>query len=449
MSFLNDGLSKVLNKIKGKKIISEKDIEEIMKDIRLAFLEADVNYDVITEFNELIKQKTLKQEVLKGIKPKEQIITVIKEVLTLILGYKNEGLNLNKSLDVVLLLGLQGSGKTTTAGKLSFFIKTKMKKKVLLIAADIYRFGAIEQLRAIGENIDVEVFISEDKKVLNIVEQGLRYAYKQQFETVIIDTAGRLTIDDKMIKEVKDIKKLVEPSEVLIIADSILGQQSVNVVKSFNEKIGATGIILTKMDADTKGGAALSMKYVTKLPIKFISSSEKHDDDNFEVFHPDRISSRLLDMGDMNTLIENIEDKINTKQSKKIISKILDEGFNYNDLSKQLNLLKKIGSIRKMANFIPGMSSKIKNMPFLEDDLIQKFKFIIQSMTEEERLNPILIENNNRRRMRIVKGSGTQMNDINNLIQFIKKQKQLVKQMGNMDENEFNNPEDFLSKFLN
>ncbi|QTX03053.1 signal recognition particle subunit FFH/SRP54 [Candidatus Phytoplasma luffae] len=449
MSFLNDSLIKIVNKIRGKKIINLQDIENIMQDFRLSLLEADVNYDVVNELNELIKQKTLKTEVLKGLQPQEQIIKIIKEVFTLILGHQNIPLNLNKSLDIILLVGLQGSGKTTTAGKLSFFIKNKMQKKVLLIAADIYRFGAIQQLKSIGEKINIEVFSSEDKNVQNIVQKGVEYASDNDFQTVIIDTAGRLNIDLEMIKEIQNIKKQFKPSEVLIIADSLLGQQSVNIVKSFHEQIEATGIILTKMDADTKGGAALSMKYVTKLPIKFISSSEKHNDNNFEIFHPDRIASRLLDMGDISTLIENVEEKINTKQNMDILNKILDEDYNYNTLLKQLELLKKLGSMKKMLQFIPGMASKLKNMPSMDDDFIKKFKFIIQSMTEEEKNRPQLIENNNRRRTRIVKGSGSQMSDINNLIKFIKKQKQISKQMENFDLNDLENPEDLLKKFLN
>ncbi|MDV3167921.1 MAG: signal recognition particle receptor subunit alpha [Candidatus Phytoplasma stylosanthis] len=449
MSLLNDSFHKIINKIKGKKFISSQDIEDIMKDIRFSFLEADVSYDVVVEFNELIKQKTFNKEVLKGVQPQEQVIKIIKDILTLILGNKNTPLQLNKNLDIILLIGLQGSGKTTVSGKLSYFIKKKIKKKVLLIAADIYRFGAIEQLKAIAKKIEVDFFSETNENVLNIIQKGIQYAFQNKFEVVIIDTAGRLTIDNQMIQEIKNIKKQFKPSETLIVVDSILGQKSVDIVKSFHKDISATGIILTKMDADVKGGTALSMKYVTKLPIKFISSSEKHDDDNFEIFHPERIASRLLDMGDMATLIENVEEKINIKNNKEIFNKILDEDYNYNDLLKQLKLLQRIGSVKKMLNFIPGMASKIKNLPFLEDNIIQKFRFIIQSMTIEERLKPILIENNNRRRIRIINGSGTKIIDINNLIQFIKKQKQISQQMRGLDLDNLNNPEDILKKIIN
>lgn len=284
---------------------------------------------------------------------------------------------------------------------------------------------------------------------MDIVENGIKYAEQNNFDVVIVDTAGRLTIDTEMIEEIKNIKQKVNTSDVLIVADSLLGQQSVNIAKSFHEQIGATGIILTKMDSDTKGGAALSMKYITKLPIKFTSSSEKHNDDNFEIFYPERMASRILDMGDILTLIDNVEDKINTKQDKEVLDRILQEDYNYNDLIKQLKLLKKLGSMSKMLSFIPGINSKIKKMPFLENDVIQKFQAIIQSMTKEERLKPKLIENNNRRRTRIVKGSGSEPTDISHLIEFIKKQKQISKQMKNLDLNDLNNPEDLLSKFLN
>ncbi|MGM1458884.1 MAG: signal recognition particle protein, partial [Columbia Basin potato purple top phytoplasma] len=449
MSFLSNGFSKIINKIKGKKFINEQDFEAIMKDIRLALLESDVSYEVITEFNELIKQKTLGQEIIKGIKPQEQIIKIIKNILTIILGHTNTALNLNKNLDIILLIGLQGSGKTTTAGKLSFFIQKKLNKKTLLIAADTYRFGAIEQLKSIGEKINIEVFSQENEKTLNIIENGIKYAKQNNFEVVIIDTAGCLTIEPKMIKEIQNIKHKCDPSEILIVADALLGQQAVNIAKNFHQQIKATGIILTKMDSDAKGGAALSMKYVTKLPIKFTSYSEKHNDDNFEIFHPERMISRILGMGDILTLMENVKEKINTKQDKQVLNRILENDYNYNDLMKQLNLLSKIGSMKKILNFMPGISSKIKQMPFLENDVIKKFKSIIQSMTKEEKLNPKLIEENNRRRARIIKGSGNQMSDINNLIIFIQKQKQISKQIGNLDSNEINNPEDLLNKFLN
>lgn len=286
MSFLTEGFQKIIDKIKNKKYIKEKDIESIMEDINLSLIRADVNYEVVTKFNNLIKEKSIGQKILDGLNAKQQIIKIIKNTLIEILGSKESNLDFknNNILNVILLIGLQGSGKTTTSGKLSLFIKNKLNKKILLIAADTYRFGAIDQLLQIGKN-KCSCFFNKNEKVMKIIEDGLSYALKNNFDTVIIDTAGRLNIDEKMIKELMEIKTRTNPSEILIVSDAILGQDSVNVVKSFHQKISATGVILTKMDADIKGGTALSIRYITKLPIKFISSSEKYNDGNFEIFY--------------------------------------------------------------------------------------------------------------------------------------------------------------------
>ncbi|NWN45942.1 signal recognition particle protein [Candidatus Phytoplasma pruni] len=451
MSILSRSFQKIMDTIKGKKHIQEKDLELMMKDIRLSFLEADVNYDVITHFNHLIKEQAVGKEVLKGLEPQQQVVKIINEVLTTVLGSKNIPLQLNNPYDVVLLVGLQGSGKTTTAGKLAYFVEKKLNKKVLLIAADTYRPGAVEQLVGIGEKINIDVFFQKNETTMNIIDNGLKYALHNGFETVIIDTTGRSALDQDMLDEIKTIKEKVQPSETLIVADSLLGQQASVVAKGFHEALGATGVIMTKMDADIKGGSVLSIKYVTNLPIKFMSSSEKHDDDNFEIFYPDRMSSRLLGMGDMLTLIEQVEDKVNSEQDKKLVDRLLQDDYNYHDLQKQFKLLKKIGSMKKILNFIPGIGSKIKNMPMLDKDIITQFETIIQSMTKEERLQPQLIQSNNRRRSRIAKGSGNKLKDVNLLIDFIEKQKQISKKMGNMDPDNLSaldNPEELLKQFM-
>ncbi|WP_153368897.1 signal recognition particle protein [Candidatus Phytoplasma sacchari] len=454
MSFLNEGLQKIINKIKNKKYIQEKDIELIMKDISLSFIKADVNYEVVTEFNKLIQKKALGNTLLKGLNPQQQIIKIIKDTLIEILGSKEINLNLNKNkenLNTILLIGLQGSGKTTTAGKLSLFIKNKLNKKVLIIAGDIYRLAAIDQLTQIGKKINIEVFFQKNKKISQIIENGFNYAFKNKFDTVIIDTAGRLTIDNMMIQELKNIKKQTLPSEILIVSDAILGQESVNIVKNFNEQIKATGVILTKMDADIKGGAALSIRYMTKLPIKFISSSEKYNDDNFEIFYPERIASRILGMGDILTLIENVEEKINSEEEKKTLEKILKKEYNYNDLKKQLKIIKKMGSFKKILNFIPGISSQIKTMPILDTNILKKFESIIDSMTIKERIYPNLIEFNNRRRKRIAMGSGNKIKDVENLIIFIKKQKEISNKISNFNDKDLENlknSENFFDNFL-
>ncbi|WBL31604.1 signal recognition particle protein [Candidatus Phytoplasma sacchari] len=454
MSFLNEGLQKIINKIKNKKYIQEKDIELIMKDISLSFIKADVNYEVVTEFNKLIQKKALGNTLLKGLNPQQQIIKIIKDTLIEILGSKEINLNLNKNkenLNTILLIGLQGSGKTTTAGKLSLFIKNKLNKKVLIIAGDIYRLAAIDQLTQIGKKINIEVFFQKNKKISQIIENGFNYAFKNKFDTVIIDTAGRLTIDNMMIQELKNITKQTLPSEILIVSDAILGQESVNIVKNFNEQIKATGVILTKMDADIKGGAALSIRYMTKLPIKFISSSEKYNDDNFEIFYPERIASRILGMGDILTLIENVEEKINSEEEKKTLEKILKKEYNYNDLKKQLKIIKKMGSFKKILNFIPGISSQIKTMPILDTNILKKFESIIDSMTIKERIYPNLIEFNNRRRKRIAMGSGNKIQDVENLIIFIKKQKEISNKISNFNDKDLENlknSENFFDNFL-
>ncbi len=451
MSILSRSFQKIMDTIKGKKHIQEKDLELMMKDIHLSFLEADVNYDVITHFNDLIKEQAVGKEVLKGLEPQQQVVKIINEVLTTVLGSKNIPLKLNNPYDVVLLVGLQGSGKTTTAGKLAYFVEKKLNKKVLLIAADTYRPGAVEQLVGIGEKINIDVFFQKNETTMNIIDNGLKYALHNGFETVIIDTTGRSALDQDMLDEIKTIKEKVQPSETLIVADSLLGQQASVVAKGFHEALDATGVIMTKMDADIKGGSVLSIKYVTNLPIKFMSSSEKHDDDNFEIFYPDRMSSRLLGMGDMLTLIEQVEDKVNSEQDKKLVDRLLQDDYNYHDLQKQFKLLKKIGSMKKILNFIPGIGSKIKNMPMLDKDIITQFENIIQSMTKEERLQPQLIQSNNRRRSRIAKGSGNKLKDVNLLIDFIEKQKQISKKMGNMDPDNLSaldNPEELLKQFM-
>jgi signal recognition particle subunit SRP54 len=450
MNFLSENLQKIIDKIKQKKYIKEKEVELIMKDISSSLIKADVNYEVVNKFNDLIKEKTLGQKISSSLDPQQQIIKVIKNTLIEILGSKNISLNLKNKFNTIMLIGPQGSGKTTTTGKLANFIEKKLNKKVLIIAADIYRFGAIEQLIQIGEKINIPVFFQKNMSIINIIKNGLKYANLNHFDTVIIDTAGRLSIDSKMMQELNIIKKHTNPSEVLIIADATLGQQCANIVQEFNQKIEVTGVILTKMDSDTKGGTSLSIRYITKLPIKFISSSEKYNDDNFEFFYPDRIASRILGMGDILTLTENIENKITSEKEKTVLNKILKSEYNYNDFKKQLKILKKMGSLKRILNFIPGINKQIKNMPFLETNVLNKFENIINSMTKKERLEPKLIENNNKRRIRIAKGSGNETKEIEYLINFMKKQKKISSQINNLDPNSLENLSnpDFLKNFL-
>ncbi|MBP5835962.1 signal recognition particle protein [Candidatus Phytoplasma meliae] len=438
MSILGDGLQKIINKISGKKIIEPQDIEIIMKDIRLSLIEADVHLKVVDKFHDIIYQKSLKQEVLKGLKPKEQIIKIINETLTKILGATRVDLSLmpEPHLTTMMLIGLQGSGKTTTAGKLALWLRKKNHKKVLLIACDIYRPGAIEQLKTIGKQINIDVFSKEDSanpSVSEIVEEGLRYAKNQRYDAAIIDTAGRLTIDERMMQELQQIKSQCQPSEVLLIIDALSGQQSAENAQSFHQQVGATGVILTKMDADIKGGAALSVRTMTQLPLKFTSSSETID--FLEQFNPDRMASRILGMGDILTLIETVTDKIDPDQGKKMVDRFFEDSYNYYDFQKQLKTLKKMGSFSKILNFIPGLGGKMKHFSSsLNDEGLKKFEVLIQSMTLAEKKNPQLIASSSRRRLRIASGSGNKLSDVSQLINVLEQQKKMAKQMKKFDD---------------
>ncbi|GAK74124.1 MAG: signal recognition particle protein [Candidatus Phytoplasma asteris] len=435
MSILGEGLQKVINKIRGKKILEQQDIQNIMQDIKVSLVEADVHLQVIDKFNEIIEKKTLKQEVLKGLNPKEHIIKIVNETLIQILGSTRADLTFkpNCNLDTLMLIGLQGSGKTTTVGKLALWLRKKNSKKVLLVACDIYRPGAVEQLKVIGKQINIDVFSKPDTAVLDIVDAGLKHALQEGYDAVIIDTAGRLDIDETMMQELQQIKAKANPSEILLVVDCLSGQQSANIAQSFHNQVGATGVILTKMDADTKGGAALSVRAMTDLPLKFVSSSETID--SLDPFNPDRMASRLLGMGDILTLIETVTDKIDPHQSKQMMEKLFDDSYNYYDFQKQLKTLKKIGSVSKLLSFIPGLGGKMKQLSAsLGDDGFNKFEVLIQSMTKQEKKNPQLIALSGRRRQRIAKGSGNQLSDVNKLITLLEQQKKLAKQMQHFDD---------------
>ncbi|MGZ3140242.1 signal recognition particle protein [Candidatus Phytoplasma solani] len=450
MSILGEGLQKIINKIKGKTIIEANDITNIMQDIRLSLIEADVNIKVIDKFHDLIEQRASKQEVLKGLTPKEHIIKIINETLTQLLGSTRADLILNPEpqITTMMLIGLQGSGKTTTAGKLSLWLRKKNNKKVLLIACDIYRPGAIEQLKTIGKQINIDVFSKKDIPVNNIIDEGINYAKAKGYDAVIIDTAGRLTIDQNMMQELQNIKSQCNPSEVLLVIDALTGQQSAQNAKSFHEQLGATGIILTKMDADTKGGASLSVRVMTKLPLKFISSSETID--SLEPFNPDRMASRLLGMGDVLTLIETVTQNINPDQGKKMIDRFFDNNYNYYDFQKQLKTLKKMGSFSKILSFIPGLGNKIKTLnASINNDSLKKFEVLIQSMTEKERKNPQLIASSSRRRSRIAAGSGNKLSDVSQLMNLLEQQKKLAKQMKNFDDQDLSKLQDDPLSFFN
>jgi signal recognition particle subunit SRP54 len=405
----------------------------MMREVRLSLLEADVNFKVVKTFIADVKEKAIGEKILKGLNPGQQVVKIVHEELKKIMGDEASELNINPSgLTTIMTIGLQGSGKTTAIGKLGVYIRKTYKKKVLFVAADVYRPAAIEQLKVLGKQVSIDVYEEGITDARKIVRNGLEFAQKERYDIVIIDTAGRLHIDEAMMQELIDVKEIARPREILLTVDAMTGQDAANIAKSFHDQLNATGAILTKMDGDTRGGAALSIRTVSGIPIKFSSTGEKLD--AFEVFHPDRMASRILGMGDVLTLIEKATEAIDEDEAKNMVEKMMSNSFNYNDLLKQFKMIKRMGSISKLIGFIPGMG-KIKNAASqIDDKQFDKMSVLISSMTEEERKKPDLIANSSRRRQRIARGAGMQVADLNRLIQALETQKQLMKKMGNMDE---------------
>ncbi len=430
---LSSRLQMAMRRMTGRGVLNEKDIDEMMREVRLSLLEADVNFRVVKKFIADVKEQAVGEKILKGLNPGQQVVKIVHEELKKVMGDEAEGINYNPSgITTLMTIGLQGSGKTTSIGKLAVFIRKNENKKVLLIAADVYRPAAIEQLKTIGKQINVEVFEEGLIDARKIVKDGLKYAKDNQFDVVIVDTAGRLHIDEKMMQELVDVKKIIEPNEILLTVDAMTGQDAANIAKSFHDQLNATGAILTKMDGDTRGGAALSIREVSGIPIKFSSSGEKMD--SFEVFHPDRVASRILGMGDVLTLIEKATDAIDEDEAQNMMEKLMNNTFNYNDLLKQLKMIKRMGSVSKIMGFIPGMGNLKQAASQVDDKQFNKMSVMISSMTEEERKNPELVDKSSRRRSRIAKGSGVSVSDVNKLRQALEAQLKMMKQMSNMDE---------------
>lgn len=430
---LSQRLQMAMRRITGRGSLNENDIDEMMREVRLSLLEADVNFKVVKTFIADVKEKAIGEKILKGLNPGQQVVKIVHEELKKIMGDEASELNINPSgLTTIMTIGLQGSGKTTAIGKLGVYIRKTYKKKVLFVAADVYRPAAIEQLKVLGKQVSIDVYEEGITDARKIVRNGLEFAQKERYDVVIIDTAGRLHIDEAMMQELIDVKEIAKPREILLTVDAMTGQDAANIAKSFHDQLNATGAILTKMDGDTRGGAALSIRTVSGIPIKFSSTGEKLD--AFEVFHPDRMASRILGMGDVLTLIEKATEAIDEDEAKNMVEKMMSNSFNYNDLLKQFKMIKRMGSISKLIGFIPGMG-KIKNAASqIDDKQFDKMSVLISSMTEEERKKPDLIANSSRRRQRIARGAGMQVADLNRLIQALETQKQLMKKMGNMDE---------------
>lgn len=424
---LTEKFKRIFKTIKGESKLTESNMDSMLKEIRVALLEADVNYKVVKTFLDRIKEKAIGQKVFTELNPSEMLVKIVNEELIVLLGSDSSELHYNKSKPtIIMLVGLQGSGKTTTAGKLAKLMKDKLKKKVLLAACDIYRPGAIDQLGQIAKKINVPLFSMGDKvDPVEIATKAKEEAYNSHYDVLIIDTAGRLQIDEKLMDELKNIKSKVNPDEILLLTDAMAGQDSVNVAKTFNELIGLTGTIMSKLDGDSRGGAALSIKEVTGVPIKFIGVGEKLDD--LDIFYPDRMASRILGMGDVLTLVEKVQDNIDEKQAKKSVEKFTSGNFTLIDMLEQMKQIKKLGSLGGLLKLIPGMPKISKEQQEMAEKEMQNFEIILNSMTYEEKIHPEIIKNS--RKVRIAKGCGKTAADINKVLKKYEQSKEMMKQM--------------------
>ncbi|MGE4378941.1 MAG: signal recognition particle protein [Candidatus Izemoplasmatales bacterium] len=418
-----------LRRLTGKAKLTENDIDEMMREVRLSLLEADVNYKVVKEFTDEVKSLAYGEKILKGLNPGQQVVKIVNDELTKLMGSEASELNLDSDFSVILMVGLQGAGKTTTAGKLANLIRKNNNKKPLLVAADIYRPAAIEQLVTVGKQLDIEVFQMGQIEPEKIVKSALDYAKKNELDLVIIDTAGRLHIDSNMMEEIKNIAKISKPNEILLTVDAMTGQDAVNVAETFNEALDITGCILTKLDGDTRGGAALSIRKVTGVPIKFAGTGEKLQE--IEVFHPERMASRILGMGDVLSLIEKATEEIDETEAMNMMEKMMSGNFNYNDLLKQMKMIKRMGKFSGILKMLPGMS-QMADMDKVDDKQLVYIEAIISSMTKEERKHPELLNRSSSRRNRVSRGSGRSTTEVNRLISMLEKQTKLMRQMSGL-----------------
>ena len=423
---LADKLQGALGKLKSKGKLTEKDVKEAMREVKLALLEADVNFKVVKDFVKKVQERAVGQEVMESLTPAQHVIKIVNEELTSLMGDVQSKIMISpKPPTVIMMVGLQGAGKTTTSGKLGGYFK-KQGKKPLLVACDIYRPAAIKQLQVVGEKLDIPVFSMGDKESpVNIAKAGYNHALKNNNDLVIIDTAGRLHIDETLMDELKNIKSEIKPHEILLVVDSMTGQDAVNVAESFNEALGVDGVVLTKLDGDTRGGAALSIRAVTQKPIKFIGMGEKLDD--LEPFHPDRMASRILGMGDILSLIEKAQENIDLEKAKELESKIKKQELDFEDFLEQMEQIQKMGPLNKVLEMIPGMGQVKDQLGDIDmnNKEIVKTKAIVQSMTIEERRNPSIL--NASRKKRIARGSGTSVQDVNRLIKQFGEMKKMMK----------------------
>ena len=426
---LSDKLETAFKSLMGQGRITELNIASTVKEIRRALVDADVNYKIAKEFTDRIKDKAVGEKVINAISPGQLMTKIVKDELAELMGGQESNFNAKGNPAVILIAGLQGSGKTTFGGKLANYLKTKKGLSPMLVAADIYRPAAMEQLRVLGEQIGVDVYVEEENKnAVSIVQNAIKEAKSKNKNVVIIDTAGRLAIDEAMMTEVANIKNAVSPNEILFVVDSMTGQDAVNTAKAFNDRLDFSGVVLTKLDGDTRGGAALSIKYTVNKPIKFASSGEKMD--TLDVFYPERMAQRILGMGDITSLVEKAQEQFDEEQAKKLESKIRKNKFDFGDFKQQLEQIKKMGNLKDLMGMIPGVGKQIKDID-ISDDSFKGIEAMINSMTPQERADPDLIDSS--RRKRIAKGSGKDISEVNAFMKQFEQMRDMMKNMNKMN----------------
>ncbi len=424
---LGERLQNALSKIKGTGKITENNISDMMREIRLALLEADVNYTVVKEFTNTVKEKALGEEVQKSLKPGEVFVKIVKDELTELLGGEQEPLNLVGNPAILMLVGLQGSGKTTQIGKLSNLLRKKHAKKPLMVACDVYRPTAIDQLKQIGKQLNIEVYEEGKKDPVEIAEHAIRYAKENKYDYVLIDTAGRLHIDEELMDELENIRLKIRPKEILLVIDSMMGQDAINVIEGFNNKLPLTGVILTKLDGDTRGGVALSVRHLTNVPIKFIGTSEKMD--GLDTFDPERMAGRILGMGDIVSLVEKVQSEIDEKEAEKAAKRMQNGKFDLEDFLSQMKQIKKLGPLENLIKLIPGASKMGLNNVQVDPKQMGHIEAIVLSMTPKERRNPDIIKAS--RKTRIANGCGLSVQEVNKLLAQFDQMKKMMKQFSN------------------
>ena len=424
---LGERLQNAIHKIKGYGKITEDNISEMMREIRLALLEADVNYTVVKEFTNTVKEKALGEEVASSINPGDLFVKIVKDELTLLLGGEAAPLNMQGNPAILMLVGLQGSGKTTTIGKLANFLRKKHAKKPLLVACDVYRPAAIDQLITLGKQLNIEVYEEGKKDPVSIAKNAINYAKENKFDYVLIDTAGRLHIDEDLMKELQNITEEVKPQETLLVIDSMMGQDAINVITGFNDQLKLTGVILTKLDGDTRGGVALSVRHLTNVPIKFVGVSEKLD--GLDSFDPERMAGRILGMGDIISLVEKATESIDQKEAEKTAKRMQEGKFDLEDFLSTMKQMKKLGPLENLLKLVPGASKMGLNNIKIDPKQMAHIEAIVLSMTPKERKNPDIIKAS--RKTRIAQGSGTSVQEVNKLLTQFEQMKKMMKQMSN------------------